>query len=196
LHPDAQGTASPSPACRVDLAPQGAPRQRSGVTTPLLALLTATVLALGSPASGWTPPLATGWEQVLRAFERPDDRFAAGHRGIDVAAPPGAEVRAIGPGRVAFVGDVARTPTVSIEHDDPPWTSTYQPVEALVVEGDRVEMGTLIGHLTAHGFHCSRSCLHLGLRRPAWEARDAMTDPYVDPWAWIERRPVLKPLVP
>jgi len=105
-------------------------------------------------------------------------------------------VRAIGPGRVAFVGDVARTPTVSIEHDDPPWTSTYQPVEALVVEGDRVEMGTLIGHLAAHGFHCSRSCLHLGLRRPAWDARDAMTDPYVDPWAWIERRPVLKPLVP
>ena len=32
-------------------------------------------------------------------------------------------------------------------------------------------------------------------REPAWEARDAMTDPYVDPWAWIERRPVLKPLV-
>jgi len=166
------------------------------VTTPLLALLTATFLAFGSPASGWVPPLTTGWEQVLRAFERPDDRFAAGHRGIDFAAPPGAEVRAIGPGRVAFVGYVARTPTVSIEHDHPPWTSTYQPVEALVVESDRVEMGTIIGHLAAHGAHCSPSCLHLGLRRPAWEARDAMTDPYVDPWAWIERRPVLKPLVP
>ncbi len=196
MHPDAQGTASLSPACAVDLASRGTPRQRSGVTTPLLALLTATFLALGSPASGWSPPLTTGWEQVLRTFERPDDRFAAGHRGIDFAAPPGAEVRAIGPGRVAFVGDVARTPTVSIEHDDPPWTSTYQPVEALVVEGDRVEMGTLIGHLAAHGFHCSRRGLHLGLRRPAWDARDATTDPYVDPWAWIERRPVLKPLVP
>ena len=116
MHPDAQGTASLSPAHRVDLASRGTPGQRSGVTTPLLALLTATLLALGSPASGWIPPLTTGWEQVLRAFERPDDRFAAGHRGIDVAAPPGAEVRAIGPGRVAFVGDVARTPTVSIEH--------------------------------------------------------------------------------
>lgn len=166
------------------------------MTTPLLALLTASFLALGSPASGWIPPLTTGWQQVLRTFERPDDRFAAGHRGIDFAAPVGTEVRAIGPGRVAFVGDVARTPTVSIEHDHPPWTSTYQPVEALVAEGDRVEPGTIIGHLAAHGFHCSRSCLHLGLRRPAWEARDAMTDPYVDPWAWIQRRPVLKPLVP
>ena len=196
MHPDAQGTASLSPARRVDLASPCTPRQRCGVTTPLLALLTASFLALGSPASGWIPPLTTGWQQVLRTFERPDDRFAAGHRGIDFAAPVGTEVRAIGPGRVAFVGDVARTPTVSIEHDHPPWTSTYQPVEALVAEGDRVEPGTIIGHLSAHGFHCSRSCLHLGLRRPAWEARDAMTDPYVDPWAWIQRRPVLKPLVP
>ena len=180
MHPDAQGTASLSPAHRVDLASRGTPGQRSGVTTPLLALLTATFLALGSPASSWIPPLTTGWEQVQRAFERPDNLFAAGHRGIDFVAPPGAEVRAIGPGRVAFVGDVARTPTVSIKHDHPPWTSTYHPVEALA----------------ARGLHCSRSCLHLGLRRPAWEARDAMTDPYVDPWAWIERRPVLKPLVP
>ena len=196
MHPDAQGTASLSPACGLGLASRSSPGQRSGVTTPLLALLTATLLTLGPLVSGWIPPLTTGWEQVLRAFERPDDRFAAGHRRIDVAAPPEAEVRPIGPGRVAFVGDVARTPTVSIEHDHPPWTSTYQPVEALVAEGDRVEMGTLIGHLAAHGAHCSRSCLHLGLRRPAWEARDAMTDPYVDPWAWIERRPVLKPLVP
>ena len=196
MRPDAQGTASLSPACGLDLASRSSPGQRSGVTTPLLALLTATFLAFGSPASGWTPPLTTGWEQVLRAFERPDDRFAAGHRGIDFAAPPGAEVRASGPGRVAFVGDVAHTPTVSIAHDHPPWTSTYQPVEALVAEGDRVDTGTIIGHLAAHGAHCSPSCLHLGLRRPAWEARDATTDPYVDPWAWIERRPVLKPLVP
>ena len=196
MHPDAEGTASLSPARRVDLASRGTPRQRSGVTTPLLALLTAAVLALGSPASRWVPPLITGWEQVLRAFERPDDLLAAGHRGIDVAAPPGAEVRAIGPGRVVFVGDVARTPAVRIKHDDPPWTSTYQPVEALMAEGDRVEMGTVIGHLAAHRLHCSRSCLHLGLRRPAWEARDAMTDLYVDPWAWIERHPILKLLVP
>ena len=166
------------------------------MTTPLLALLTATLLALGSPAWGWIPPLTTGWGHVLRGFERPDDRFAAGHRGIDFAAPAGSKVRAIGPGRVALVGDVARTPTVSIEHDHPPWTSTYQPVEALVDEGDRVAAGTIIGRLAARGRHCSRSCLHLGLRRPAWEARDAMTDPYVDPRAWIDRRPVLKPLVP
>ena len=196
MHPDAQGTASLSQAHRVDLASRGTAGQRSGVTTPLLALLTATLLAPGSPASGWIPPLTTGWEQVLRAFECPDDRFAAGYRGIDVATPPGAEVRTIGPGRVAFVGDVARTSTVSIEHDHPLWTSTYQPVEALVAEGDRVEMGTVIGHLAAHRLHCSHSRLHLGLRRPAWEARDAMTDLYVDPWAWIERRLILKPLVP
>jgi len=32
------------------------------------------------------------------------------------------------------------------------------PVEALVVESDRVEMGTIIGHLAAHGAHCSPSC--------------------------------------
>ena len=150
MHPDAQGTASLSPARRVDLAPQGTQAafwcDDTAAGTPDGHRPSARLTGLGLDSS-----LTTGWEQVLRAFERPDDRFAAGHRGIDVAAPPGAEVRAIGPGRVAFVGDVARTPTVSIEHDHPPWTSTYQPVEALVVEGDRVEMGTIIGHLAAHG---------------------------------------------
>ena len=117
-------------------------------------------------------------------------------------------------GRVSFAGTILREaddrPAIRArgEHQDQWRTITRRELhemvgaaaeamrQAGVVEGDRVEMGTLIGHLAAHGFHCSRSCLHLGLRRPAWDARDAMTDPYVDPWAWIERRPVLKPLVP
>ena len=146
------------------------------MTTPLLALLTATFLALDSPASGWSPPLTTGWEQVLRTFERPDDRFAAGHRGIDIAAPWG-PMRAIGLGRVAFVGDVAHTPTVS--------TSTT------IHRGHRrTNVGPWWPKATGwrwdpyrHPPHTATApaAAHLGLRRPAWEARDAMTDPHADP---------------
>ena len=37
---------------------------------------------------------------VLTAFRPPADRFGAGHRGVDLAAQPGSDVRAAGSGRV------------------------------------------------------------------------------------------------
>jgi murein DD-endopeptidase MepM/ murein hydrolase activator NlpD len=164
--------------------------------TTTISLLTAAALAAGSPSGNWVTPLASGWTAVVQAFERPHNRFAPGHRGVDFSAPAGSSVRAIGPGRVAFVGDVAGTPTVSVEHPRSWLRSTYQPVEASVEVGAVVSPGDRLGAVVEGSKHCVRPCLHLGLKRPAWEARDAMTDPYVDPRGWIQQQPVLKPLVP
>ena len=161
-----------------------------------ISLLTAVALSVGSPAGNWVTPLASGWMAVVKAFERPTDRFAPGHRGVDFDAPLGASVRAIGPGRVVFVGKVAGTPTVSVEHSRPSLTSTYQPVDGSVEVGTLVSPGDLLGTVAGVTGHCMRACLHLGLRRPAWEAKDVMSDPYLDPRGWIQRRPVLKPLAP
>ncbi|MGA0208390.1 MAG: hypothetical protein ACO3YU_03750 [Candidatus Nanopelagicales bacterium] len=69
------------------------------------------VLAAGSPAgptsASWVPPLASGFGKVLQGFQRPPDRFAAGHRGVDLRADQGTPVLAIGDGAVWHVGEVA-----------------------------------------------------------------------------------------
>ena len=127
------------------------------------ALTTVIAAALASGTPGWVAPLESGLSTLLRPFERPADRFAPGHRGIDLAIVPGTPVQAIGSGRVSFVGDVAGTPTVSIEHVEPLLLSTYQPVTGSVEVGDQVTAGDVIGQLASGrgGIvgHCSSPCL-------------------------------------
>lgn len=148
----------------------------------------------------WAPPLTSGFTGLQLGFERPLNRFAAGHRGVDLTAPVGTPVYAIGPGVITFAGDVARVPIITITHDrthDRTLTttvrSTYLPVDPLVRVGDEVVTGQRIGEVSARGKHCPVSCLHLGLRQTPWQLPDATTDPYLDPIAWIHRIPVLKP---
>jgi len=157
------------------------------------ALLIALVAGTGaSPGAGstWVPPVDGGLSSVIRPFERPVDRFGAGHRGVDLPATAGQQVRAIGDGVVTFVGDVAGTRSVTIDHG--PVRSSYLPVTAEVTLGQSVRAGEVIGTIEAG--HCLSTCVHLGLRRPVWDRLDHETDPYVDPVAWITRIPVLKPL--
>jgi len=168
----------------------------TAVTSTALAtcLVAASALASqnGPAASGWAPPLPGAWQRILQPFERPVDRFGQGHRGVDLPARPAQEVLAIGSGVVSFVGDVAGTPAITVDHRVV--RSSYLPVEAVVEVGDRVQAGQVIGTIHPSAQHCPRTCLHLGVRRPAWEARDALADPYLDPVAWITRIPVLKPV--
>lgn len=154
------------------------------------------IVAVGAPAAppgaSWVAPLASGLGSVLRGFERPVDRFAPGHRGVDFAAPVGTPVRAIGAGTVAHVGAVAGLVSVTVDHRVV--RSSYLPIDPVVVQDQSVEAGQVIGYVSSsQRRHCPRSCLHLGIRRPAG-TRDSTADPYVDPIAWIGRYPVLKPL--
>jgi murein DD-endopeptidase MepM/ murein hydrolase activator NlpD len=109
---------------------------------------------------------------------------------VDLAAPAGTAVHAIGDGTVTHVGDVAGIASVTIDHRVA--RSSYLPIDALVDEGEAVTAGEVIGFVASG--HCRQDCLHLGLRRPIWDIRDATSDPYLDPVAWIRRIPVLKPL--
>ncbi|GAA3019512.1 hypothetical protein GCM10010519_56090 [Streptomyces lactacystinicus] len=106
---------------------------------------------------------------VLGRFEPPAKVWAAGHRGVDLAAEPGVEVRTAAPGVVAFSGLVAGRPVVTVAHPgsgSPPLRTTYLPVAGTVPVGTLVAAGQPIGLLAPDGRHCAgRNCLHWGLLR-------------------------------
>jgi murein DD-endopeptidase MepM/ murein hydrolase activator NlpD len=123
------------------------------------------------PVGGYGWPL-DGVPTVVRRFDPPPEPWLAGHRGVDLAAAPGAAVRSAGPGTVVFAGMVAGRGVVSVEHPDGLRT-TYEPVVATVVTGAAVDRGTHLGVLApGHAGCAAAACLHWGLRRG---------DTYLDP---------------
>lgn len=133
--------------------------------------LMAGALLVASPDAGvtrdglrWRPPVTP--VAVVRAFDPPAERWLPGHRGVDLRTTAGAAVRAAGAGRVAFAGVLAGRGVVTIDHGE--LRTTYEPVDALVVRGERVAAGETIGTIGTGTGHCgSGRCLHLGLRRGA-----------------------------
>ncbi|MFE4264451.1 M23 family metallopeptidase [Streptomyces sp. NPDC056883] len=166
------------------------------MTKPLLTLLLLPLsLALGL-ASG--PPPATGPPHapaggrplpspltVVRWWDPPPTPYAAGHRGVDLAAPVGTELRAVGPGRVHYAGRVAGRGVLSLTLPNGLRT-TYEPVRPLVTEGAEVTAGQVVAVLT-DGPHCPRPCLHWGLLH---------THTYLNPLTLLPRpSPRLLPLL-
>lgn len=154
------------------------PRTPAPSRTLLVALLTValTVLGAGGPSWAASEPRAGGdadpqWSapllpvQLARGFAPPGQPWLSGHRGIDLRAPEGSEVRAVDDGVVVWAGELAGTPVVSVQHDGG-LRSTYQPVEASVTVGHVVFAGDVLGRLVGAGSHCApASCLHLGAKR-------------------------------
>jgi murein DD-endopeptidase MepM/ murein hydrolase activator NlpD len=115
---------------------------------------------------------------VVRAFDPPPEPWLAGHRGVDLAAPPGSPVLSAGPGTVVFAGRVSGRGVVSVAHADGLRT-TYEPVEPVVRIGDALIPGQPLGTLSAGHPGCpAAACLHWGLRRG---------DAYLDPLALLGR---------
>ncbi|WP_433320929.1 murein hydrolase activator EnvC family protein [Micromonospora chersina] len=147
----------------------------------------------GSPSVAAAPtarfrwPLA-GTPRVVRRFAPPPQPWLPGHRGVDLAATPGVEVRSAGAGVVLFAGTVAGRPVVTVGHADGLRT-TYEPVRPGLAAGARVAAGTPIGRLIAGHPGCAvAACLHWGLRRG---------EEYLDPLALLGLGPVrLLPLNP
>ncbi|WP_308461288.1 M23 family metallopeptidase [Streptomyces sp. Ru73] len=87
---------------------------------------------------------------------------------MDLAARPGATVRAAAPGRVSFAGKVAGRGVLSIELSGtgrPPLRTTYEPVRPTVRKGEHVKAGQPVAVLQPGPYHCDSPCLHWGLRR-------------------------------
>ncbi|WP_435061101.1 M23 family metallopeptidase [Amycolatopsis thermoflava] len=115
-----------------------------------------------APRFGW--PLSPK-PVVVRPFQAPSGPYGPGHRGVDLAAAPGQQVLAAGPGVVVFAGLVAGRPVVSIDHDGGLRT-TYEPVAPSVPVGTQVWRGQPVGVVEAGHPGCPvEACLHWGVRR-------------------------------
>lgn len=145
-------------------------------------------------AAGVAPAAAAEWvwpvgapPAVSRPYDPPTSRYGAGHRGVDLAATPGATVRAAGAGRVSYAGLLAGRGVVVVSHGE--LRTTYEPVTASVVVGQSVAMGAVLGRLQAGHLGCDGpACLHWGLRRG---------EAYLDPVRLVRGGPLrLLPLAP
>ncbi|AVT30781.1 hypothetical protein C6361_16305 [Plantactinospora sp. BC1] len=171
-------SASAAAAASAAVAPAAvAPAAAAPVSAPVSVSVSAVVSASVSvpvPVPGRFRWPLDGVPPVVRRFDPPPRPWAAGHRGVDLAAPPGATVRAAGPGVVFFAGMVAGRPLVSVAHANGLRT-TYEPVRSGLAAGDAVRAGDPLGVLLPGHRGCLSAgsvCLHWGLRRG---------DEYLDP---------------
>ncbi|VXB77546.1 M23 family metallopeptidase [Nocardioides sp. AX2bis] len=124
---------------------------------------------------------------VAHLFAPPPTPYAAGHRGVDLAAAAGQPVRAALPGTVTFAGSIAGRGVVVVDHGDT--RTTYEPVDASVRSGAEVDAGDPVGRVRpGPASHCfPATCLHWG-----WIAGQT----YLDPLLLVGAGPVrLLPLV-
>ncbi|MGP5414728.1 murein hydrolase activator EnvC family protein [Brachybacterium paraconglomeratum] len=160
----------PSPAPPPSPPPLSLPASPAARVLALLVLLlpVAVMPSAAARADGprWQWPVPPPHE-VIAPFDAPATPYGPGHRGIDIAVPGGAEVRAVEGGTVRFSGSVAGRGVVSVVHPDG-LISTYEPVRGAVSAGDPVGAGQVLGTLEddSPASHCDgRDCLHLGARR-------------------------------
>ncbi|MEU2611800.1 M23 family metallopeptidase [Micromonospora sp. NPDC007271] len=140
-----------------------------------------TPVGAGSPGPGGFGWPIAGTPRPVRRFDPPPQPWLPGHRGVDLAAIPGVEVHAAGPGIVLFASMVAGRPVVTVGHADGLRT-TYEPVSPGLSVGAPVAAGTPIGTLLAGHPGCPvDACLHWGLRRG---------EEYLDPLALLGLGPV------
>jgi murein DD-endopeptidase MepM/ murein hydrolase activator NlpD len=133
------------------------------VLVAMCVLLPQPSLADEGAAPQWVLPIAES-ASVVRGFDPPVQRWSAGHRGVDLAAPAGTTVRAAGAGVVTYAGLLAGRGVVAVSHGE--LRTTYEPVTATVSVGEHVDPSEPIGTLAAAGGHCLPSaCLHWGLLR-------------------------------
>lgn len=215
--------AIPHPA-RSGVRPAAAAALLAAVLAALLTLLVALTVDVrptdaalpAAPADRLAPARQWGWPlapapAVVRPFDKPGQRWLAGHRGVDLAASAGDAVRSPADGTVRFTGYVVDRQVLTVDHGDGT-VSSFEPVTATVSVGEPVTAGQSIGVVDFRGSlpggaadgvftdgivtdgvladgkapesrqpHCPRSCLHWGVR---------LDGEYVDPLRYLmDRRP-------
>lgn len=132
------------------------------------------VVPRSDAATRWVWPIVG---PVVRAFDKPETDYSNGHRGIDIGAIRGREVRSPVDGTVWFSGVVAGRSVLSIDTTDGSIVS-IEPVEASVQRGDVVRPGDSVGLVS--GQHDGMNSVHLGVR---------VSGVYVDPLQFLGSPP-------
>lgn len=118
-------------------------------------------------------PTAESRPRVIHTFEKPAQRWSAGHRGVDLRVPENdRRVYAPAPGKVVFSGTVVNRKVLVIAHPDGR-RSTFEPMDEALPVGTTVAAGEVIGTVavTAGGTserpyrRCTTACLYWGVRQ-------------------------------
>lgn len=118
-------------------------------------------------------PTAESRPRVVHPFEKPAQRWSAGHRGVDLAVPENdRRVYAPAPGKVVFSGTIVNRKVLVLAHPDGR-RSTFEPMDEALPVGTTVAAGEAIGTVavTAGGNserpyrRCSTPCLYWGVRQ-------------------------------
>jgi hypothetical protein len=164
-----------------------AARHRHTAAARVASSAVAAALAVAVPAAeaSWRPPVDDAL--ITRAFDLGANPFEGGrHRGIDLAAPAGAAVRAPCSGEVVVAGRVGTSGRVVTVRCGV-WRVSHMPLAAIVPRvGDQVDRGAKLG--TAAPSH-AHSGLHLGVRR------EGDRFGYVDPLQFLAAKRSPPPLV-
>lgn len=138
----------------------------SSASVPGTVELTASRLRYRSPTAESRP-------RVVHPFEKPAQRWSAGHRGVDLRVPENdRRVYAPAPGKVVFSGTVVNRKVLVIAHPDGR-RSTFEPMDEALPVGTTVAAGEVIGTVavTAGGTserpyrRCITACLYWGVRQ-------------------------------
>lgn len=128
-------------------------------------------------AEAWVWPVE-GRREVVEPFRAPANEYGPGHRGMDIAAPVTAEVRAPFDGAVAFRGAVVDRALITLELGDG-IVVTLEPLESSLPIGEPVAEGQVVGTVSTGG-HTASGRLHVGVR---------VADEYVNPLPFFGRPP-------
>ena len=118
-------------------------------------------------------PTAESRPRVVHPFEKPAQRWSAGHRGVDLAVPENdRRVYAPAPGKVVFSGTVVNRKVLVIAHPDGR-RSTFEPMDEALPVGTTVAAGEVIGTVAVtagstneHPYRrCTTACLYWGVRQ-------------------------------
>ncbi|WP_296666040.1 M23 family metallopeptidase [Demequina sp.] len=102
--------------------------------------------------------------RAVALFVPPPQRWAAGHRGIDLAAAPYQAVVAPADGIVAFAGPVVGRGVITIDHGGG-LISSLEPVENAAAAGTPVGRGEPVAVVAQTAGHCApATCVHWGVR--------------------------------
>lgn len=120
-------------------------------------------------------PTVDSAPRVIHPFEKPAQRWSAGHRGVDLAVPDrDRNVYAPAPGKVVFSGTVVNRKVLVIAHPDGR-RSTFEPMDEALPVGTEVTAGDAVGTVAAPKSagengerpyrRCSTPCLYWGVRQ-------------------------------
>ena len=138
----------------------------SSASVPSTVELTASRLRYRSPTAESRP-------RVVHPFEKPAQRWSAGHRGVDLAVPENdRRVYAPAPGKVVFSGTVVNRKVLVLAHPDGR-RSTFEPMDEALPVGTTVAAGEVIGTVAVTAGstserpyrRCTTVCLYWGVRQ-------------------------------